>query len=215
MIFLTGFISSSLLRCLHHFILGGGLTFTSTHTHTHTHTHTVSVKKNIPEVRLTSADKKQANLPAVRQSRLPIARTGGADVQHDSFTTWAIGIANRLRLVMQSRNGERSEFCYRQARFSWGSSRHLFNGHLGVKWPVFESDDLHLVARLKNALNYFRSPRLRWAHRENFSFAFTFAFRYRVARVFTPHEFAQSPRGIPRLSQTLKTSKIGGKAGLR
>jgi hypothetical protein len=63
-IFLTGFISSSLLRCLHHFILGGELTFTSTHTHTHTHTHTVCQKK-IPEVRLTSADKKQANLPTV------------------------------------------------------------------------------------------------------------------------------------------------------
>jgi hypothetical protein len=92
---------------------------------------------------------------------------------------------------MQSRNGERSDFCYRQARFSWGSSRHLFNRYLEVKRPVFESDDLHLVARLKNALNYFRSPRRRWAQWENFSFAFTFTFRYRLARVlFTPQGFA-------------------------
>jgi hypothetical protein len=107
-------------------------------------------------------------------------------------TMWAVGIATRLRLVMRSRNGERSDFCYRQARFSWGSSRHLFNGYLEVKRPVFESDDLYLVARLKKALNYFRSPRrLRWAQRENFSFAFTFTFRYRLARVlFTPQRFA-------------------------
>jgi hypothetical protein len=101
-VFLSVIISSSQLRCLYHFILGGKLTLTSIHTHTHTLALSYSFCKKKYESSFHVCwqnTNKPASCSAVG------SRSGQqhvlwvlADVHWQFHTNSSVGIATRLQL---------------------------------------------------------------------------------------------------------------------